>query len=98
ESADRRKDPHGPDRRQVGLCPREAPLMAASFERAFAEIAGPEFDRIVYGGRRFPRAPEDCTLAEALKDLDREWQTRLAGWLAHRGRCSPHDAEDAIED
>ena len=72
--------------------------MAASFERAFAEIAGPEFDRIVYGGRRFPRAPEDCTLAEALKDLDREWQTRLAGWLAHRGRCSPHDAEDAIED
>jgi hypothetical protein len=72
--------------------------MAASFEDAFAQIAGPEFDLIVYGGRRFPRSPENLTLADALQDLDRGWLRRVAGWIVGRDRCNHDDAEDAVED
>ncbi len=72
--------------------------MAASLERAFAEIAGPEFDRVVYCGRQFHRAPENRALADALSGLDHEWQQRLSRRLAYRARCSSHDAEEAIED
>jgi hypothetical protein len=72
--------------------------MAASFERAFAEIAGPELDRVVYCGRRFHRSPENRALADALSGLDHEWQQRISRQLAYRARCSSHDAEEAIED
>jgi len=72
--------------------------MAASSEDAFAQIAGPEFDRIVYGGRRFHRAQENLSLADALKGLDREWLRRVAGWIVGRDRCNHYDAEDAVED
>jgi hypothetical protein len=73
-------------------------MMAASFERAFAEIAGPELDRVVYCGRQFTPATENRALADALSGLEPEWQQRLSRQLSYRARCNLHDAEEAIED
>jgi hypothetical protein len=72
--------------------------MAANFEDAFAEIAGAEFDRIVYSARPVHRAPTDRALDASFAGFDCKQLRPGCSRLARRRGCCVQDAEEAVDE
>jgi hypothetical protein len=70
--------------------------MAESFEDAFAKIAGPRFDRIVYSAKPIHRAPPDGRFSKAFSRIDRRRLRQAHDQVVQRRGCSLADAEEAV--
>jgi len=72
--------------------------MASSLAAAFAEVEGPELDRIVYSGPQIAWGLPDGELEEAFAEFDYNRLLRGARQLARTRRCDLADAEDAVHE